>query len=234
VRLHVEPVASWAATVASSLDGWLGARARPRIGLATGTTVEPVYHRLAPLLVADATIFLLDEYGGLPADDPGRCAAMLRRGLLDRVGVSNGRFCCPDVDAADLDDACERYDARIADGGLDLVVLGLGVNGHVGLNEPGSGPDTVTRVVTLTEESRRASLQYGVAVAPSWGITVGMRTLLMAREIWLLVTGRHKRAVLDRVLNGPVTPDLPASLLRTHARVTCWTDADALPRLSRR
>ena len=97
MRLHVEPVAPWGATVASSLDGWLGARARPRIGLATGMTVEPVYHRLAPVLVADATIFLLDEYGGLPVDGPGRCAAMLRRGLLDRVGVSDGRFRCPDL-----------------------------------------------------------------------------------------------------------------------------------------
>jgi len=229
VRLHVEPVASWAATVASSLDGWLGARARPRIALATGTTVEPVYHRLAAVLVTDATIFLLDEYGGLPADDPGRCVAMLRRGLLDRVGVSDGRFRYPDVDASDLDGACDSYEARIADGGLDMVVLGLGVNGHVGLNEPGSGPDSVTRVVTLTEASRRASLHYGVARPPRWGITVGMRTILQAREIWLLVTGRHKRAVLDRVLHGPVTPDLPASLLRAHGRVTCWADGDALP-----
>lgn len=229
VRVHIEPVATWAATVASSLDTWLGARARPRIGLATGTTVEPVYHRLAPLLVVDAMIFALDEYGGLPQDDPGRSAAMLRRDLLARVGTSNGRFRCPDVDATDLDEACDSYEASIADGGLDLVVLGLGVNGHVGLNEPGSGPDTVTRVVTLTEASRQASLQYGVAQAPSWGITIGMHTLLRAREIWLLVTGRHKRAVLDRVLHGPVTPDLPASLLRTHREVTCWADADALP-----
>lgn len=229
MRLHVESVASWAATVSSALDGWLGARARPRIGLATGTTVEPVYHRIAPLLVADATIFLLDEYGGLPADDPGRSAAMLRRGLLDRVGISNGRFRCPDVDATNLEEACHSYETCIADGGLDLVVLGLGVNGHVGLNEPGSGPDTVTRVVTLTEESRRASLHYGVAVAPAWGITVGMRTLLAATEVWLLVTGRHKRVVLDRVLHGPITPDVPASLLRIHARVTCWADGDAVP-----
>lgn len=229
MRLHVEPVASWAATVASSLDGWLGARARPRIGLATGMTVEPVYHRLAPVLVADATIFLLDEYGGLPVDDPGRCAAMLRRGLLDRVGVSDGHFRWPDVDAPDIDGACDNYEACIADGGLDLVVLGLGVNGHVGLNEPGSGPETVTRVVTLTEVSRRASLHYGVARPPTWGITVGMRTILAAREIWLLVTGRHKRPVLDRVLHGPVTLDLPASLLRAHDRVLCWADGDAVP-----
>lgn len=225
MRVHVEPVATWAATVASSLDTWLGARARPRVGLATGTTVEPVYQRLAPLLVVDAIIFALDEYGGLPQDDPGRSAAMLRRDLLARVGTSNCRFRCPDVDATDLDEACDSYEAAIADGGLDLVVLGLGINGHVGLNEPGSGPDTVTRVVALAEASRR----HGVAQAPSWGITIGMRTLLRASEIWLLVTGRHKRAVLDRVLHGPITPDLPASLLRTHRQVTCWADAAALP-----
>jgi glucosamine-6-phosphate deaminase len=229
MRLHVEPVGSWAATVAASLDTWLGARARPRVCLATGTTVEPVYQRLHPLFLVDATIFLLDEYGGLAADDPGRCEAMLRRGLVDRVGTSNGRFRCPDVDAEDLDGACASYEAAIHDGGLDLVILGLGVDGIVGLNEPGSGSDTKTRVVELTPASRTASLQRGLATAPQWGITIGMRPLLDAAEIWLLVTGRHKRTVLDRVLRGAVSPDVPASLLRAHPQVVCWADADAMP-----
>jgi glucosamine-6-phosphate deaminase len=229
MRLHVEPVGSWAATVAAALDTWMGARARPRVCLATGTTVEPVYQRLHPLFVVDATIFLLDEYGGLTADDPGRCEATLRRGLVDRVGTSNGRFRWPDVDAEDLDAECVSYEAQIDDGGLDLVILGLGVDGIVGLNEPGSGPDTATRTVELTPESRRASLQRGLSTAPTWGITVGMRPLLDASEIWLLVTGRHKRAVLDRVLRGVISPDVPASLLRSHPQIVCWADRDAMP-----
>lgn len=229
VRVHVEPAAAWAATVSSALHGWLGARAQPRLGLAIGTTVEPVYQRIAPALIADATVFLLGEYGGMAVDHPARWSTLLRRGLLGRVTSPRLRFRWPDVDAADLEKECERYDEEIAAGGLDLVVLGLGPNGHVGLNEPGSGVDTATRVVQLTAASQQASRQYGITDPPSWAITVGLATVLSAREIWLVVTGRRKRAILDRVLHGPVLPDVPASLLRTHANVTCWADDDALP-----
>lgn len=234
MRVHVEPAAEWAAGVSSALHSWLGARAQPRLGLAVGTTVEPVYQRIAPVLINDATIFLLGEYGGMAADHPGRWATLLRRGLLSRVHSPDLRFRWPDVDAADLGKACERYEDEIADGGLDLVVLGLGPNGHVGLNEPGSAADTTTRVVQLTAVSQQASRQYGITDPPTWAITVGLATVLSAREIWLVVTGRRKRAILDRVLNGPVLPDVPASLLRTHANVTCWADDDALPNDHRR
>lgn len=230
MRVHVEPAASWAATVSSALHSWLGARAQPRLGLAIGTTVEPVYQRIAPVLITDATVFLLGEYGGIDADHPARWATLLRRGLLGRVTSPDLRFRSPDVDAPDLTKECRRYDEEIADGGLDLVVLGLGPNGHVGLNEPGSAPDTSTRVVQLTAASQQASRQYGIIHPPSWAITVGLGTVLAAREIWLVVTGRRKQAILDRVLHGPVVPDVPASVLRTHPNVTCWADDDALPR----
>lgn len=227
MRVQVDPAGSWAASVATALNEWLAARARPRLCLAAGATPEPVYRRLAPALVADATIFLLDEFGGLPAGDPGRCAAMLRRGLLDRAAVPAGRFRFPDVDVTDLDAECRRYEHAILDGGLDLAVLGLGTNGHVGMNEPGSDVDTVTRVVHLTDATRTASSSYGVSEPPTWGITMGMRTLLAAGEVWLLVTGRRKREVLDRVLNGPIDPAVPATLLRDHPHVVFHVDDEA-------
>lgn len=229
MRVHVEPAASWAATVSSVFHSWLGARAQPRLGLAIGTTVEPVYQRIAPVLIADATIFLLGEYGGMAADHPSRWATLLRRRLLGRVTSPELRFRWPDVDAPDLAKECRRYEEEIADGGLDLVMLGLGPNGHVGLNEPGSAFDSTTRVVQLTAVSQQASRQYGITDPPSWAITVGLGTVLSAREIWLVATGRAKRAILDRVLHGPLVPDVPASLLRTHPNVTCWADDDALP-----
>lgn len=224
MRVHVDPAGSWAVAVAAALNEWLGERAQPRLCLAAGTTPEPVYQRLAPVLVADATIFLLDEFGGLPADDPGRCAAMLRRGLLQRAAVPAGRFRAPDVDAPDLDAACRRYEGAIADGGLDLAVVGLGPNGHIGMNEPGSAADSVTRRVDLADTTRAASRRYGITRPPAWGVTMGMGTVLAAREIWLLVTGPHKRRILDRVLNGPVDPSVPATLLRTHPDVVCRVD----------
>jgi 6-phosphogluconolactonase/glucosamine-6-phosphate isomerase/deaminase len=98
------------------------------------------------------------------------------------------------------------------------------------MNETGSDADTATRVVQLAPETREAALRYGLATAPTWGITVGMRTLLAAREVWLLVTGRHKRAILHQVLTGAVGPTYPASLLRTHPNAWCWADDAALPR----
>jgi len=228
MRLQLQPAALWSSTVATALDDWLATRAQPRICLATGTTPDPVYRRLSPALVSDATIFLLDEFGGLPAGHPGRCESMLREGLLHRARVPASRFVYPDVDAADLDAECQRYQQLIDDGGLDLVVLGLGPNGHVGLNEPGSAADTVTRVVQLEDTTRVAAAQYGIVEAPTWGVTVGLRTLLSAREVWMLVTGRGKRPILERALQGPIDPDCPASLLRVHPNIQCWVDDEAL------
>lgn len=229
MRVSVEPVASWSSTVAAALNDWLAVRARPRMCLAVGSTPEPVYRMLAPALLSDATIFLVDEFGGLPVGDPGRCASTLWRGLLDRARLPASRFLGPDVDATDIDAECARYEQVIADGGLDLAVLGLGMNGHVGMNEPGSGADTATRVVQLAPETREAALRYGLTTAPTWGVTVGMRTLLAAREVWLLVTGRHKRVILQQVLAGAIGPSCPASLLRTHPNAWCWADDAALP-----
>lgn len=230
MRVSVEPADAWSSTVAEALNDWLAVRARPRLCLAVGSTPEPVYRRLAPALLSDATVFLVDEYGGLPVGDPGRCASTLWRGLLDRARLPASRFLSPNVDAADIEAECVRYEQVIADGGLDLAVLGLGINGHVGMNEPGSDADTATRVVQLTPETRDAALRYGLATAPTWGVTVGMRTLLAAREVWLLVTGKHKRAILHQVLSGVVGPVCPASLLRTHPNAWCWADDAALPR----
>jgi 6-phosphogluconolactonase/glucosamine-6-phosphate isomerase/deaminase len=228
MRVSVEPTATWSSNVAAALNDWLAVRARPRLCLAVGSTPEPVYRRLAPALLSDATIFLVDEFGGLPAGDPGRSAATLWRGLLDRSRLPASRFLGPDVDATDLDAECSRYEQVIADGGLDLAVLGLGLNGHVGMNEPGSDMDSATRVVQLAPETREAALSYGLATAPTWGVTVGMRTLLAAREVWLLVTGRHKRRILHEVLTGAIGPSCPASLLRTHPNAWCWADSAAL------
>ncbi len=155
---------------------------------------------------------------------------MLRRDLLDRL-QRPPTLRTFDIDAADLDAELAAYEAELEATPLDLVVLGLGQNGHVGLNEPGSAIDTPTRVVELADATRESAAHYGEGgPPPTWGITMGIGTMRTARQIWLLVTGAGKAEVLDRVLSGPVTPDLPATLLQKHPNATVMADDQALSR----
>lgn len=172
------------------------------------------------------SVFLLDEFGGLPADDPGRCVSMINRHLLDRVmGVPLVHF--PDIDAPDLEAESLRYQALIDEGGLDLALLGLGANGHLGMNEPGTTRDAPTGVVELASTTTDHAAEYGATASPTWGLTIGMGPLLASREVWLMVNGEHKREILHRTLSDPIGPALPATYLRNHPNCTVFADRSA-------
>jgi glucosamine-6-phosphate deaminase len=224
MRVEVLPADSWAEAVTDAFNDRLGSSGL-RICLATGATPIPVYGMLPTNALARATVFLLDEFGELPIGHPGRCETMLRTALLDRVPAAGFHF--PDVDALDLEVECGRYRDLINDGGLDLAVLGLGTNGHLGLNEPGSAANQPTRVVELTEETREGARKYGADPPPTWGLAVGLAEILAAREVWLLVTGSAKAPVLAQVVSGKVTDQIPATVLRTHPNAVIWADEDA-------
>lgn len=230
--LVVLPWATWAERVAAELASRLAARPSLRVCLPTGDTPSPVY---AALVAAEArggvwfgasTVVLLDEWVGLPPGDPARCDARLRTELLDRLEVAPFVFAAIDVDGPDPETAAARHDSAARE--LNLAVLGLGMNGHVGFNEPGSHPDDPTRLVRLAVSSRdAATARYGATLVPTAGITVGLARLLEAEECWLLVTGERKAPVLRRALEEPERPDCPASYLRRHPRLTVFADEAA-------
>lgn len=234
VPLDVVPSTSFGEIVAARLADRLAARPSLVVCLPTGSTPLPVYEAFPGELarrgarVGGATIVLLDEYLGLPAGHRARCDVVLRRTLLERLAPGPKAFVPFGVDALDGAQACARVDAAIeAAGGLDLVILGLGANGHVGMNEPGSDANAPTRVVELAPSTREASLRYGADVPPTHGVTLGLATIRAAREIWLLATGVQKAGILARTLDGPVTTDVPASLLRDHVRFRVIVDEAA-------
>lgn len=173
------------------------------------------------------TLFLLDEFGGLPVDDPGRCMTMLERDLLASA-EGEPTVHAPDVDASDPGLAAERYGALVAKGGLDLAIVGLGANGHIGMNEPGSTPELTTRVVELEPSTTsHATAGYGASQPPTWGITLGLAELMAAKEVWVLVTGDHKTDILNRTLHGFVDSEVPATYLTTHSNCVFLVDEAA-------
>jgi glucosamine-6-phosphate deaminase len=217
--LEVVPAADWADAVAEALAVRIAAQPDLVLCLPTGSTPRPVYERLPGALARAGTslarvrLALLDEYLGLPAGHPIRCDAQLRQQLPESLAA----FVTFDVDGPDPVAACAAYDRAIADlGGLDVVVLGLGANGHVGMNEPGTPPDAATRVIELAPSTMAAARAYGADPPPTHGVTLGLAGILAAREIWLLVSGERKAAILRAALDDPVTTDVPASLLRDH------------------
>jgi glucosamine-6-phosphate deaminase len=227
MRLEVLPPAEWAGAVA---DEWMARlRDRPalRMCLPTGDTPRPLYHELAargPDL-SGTEVFLLDEFLDLAPGNPVRCDVMFQRdftSLFDRIGAIDRL----DPDAADLDAEMERYEAAVAAGGLDLTMLGLGRNGHVALNEPGSLPEERTRVVDLHPTTIRAMVPAS-DVLPHRGLTLGLGNILESREVWLLVTGAAKAEVLAAALEGPIDPMVPAGYLRNHDRFVVFADEAA-------
>jgi glucosamine-6-phosphate deaminase len=177
---------------------------------------------------------ILDEYVGIAPDDRRSLHQWLQRALLDELGISSTQVAAFNLSAADIDAECARIEALIAEwGGIDLAIVGLGPNGHVGFNEPGSAPDSRARRISLTEESVTSNAGYwGSATdVPRHALTLGIGTLREARKIILMVSGQAKAGILARALEGPVSPGVPASLLRNHADFTVVADRAALSAL---
>ncbi len=219
-------------------------RARPDavLGLATGRSPIAVYaellrlHHEEGLDFGRVVTFNLDEYRGLAPDDPRSFRAFMRARLFEPAGFDPARTHVPDgaVPDAELESACAAYERAIAGaGGLDLQILGIGRNGHVGFDEPGSPADSRTRSVALAPETRAdAAGAFGsLDAVPRAAITMGIATILSARRIRVLAFGATKADAVCAALTGPVGPDVPASFLRRHRDVRFFVDEAAAARL---
>ena len=210
-------------------------RARPDIvlGLATGRTMERVYDRLVEggVPFGRATTFNLDEYVGLAPDDPASFRSYMRERLFDRVDLDPARAHLPDGAAADLGAAARGYEAAIASaGGIDLQLLGIGEAGHIGFNEPLSAFASRTRDKTLTPTTRAQNAEaFGgdPGRVPARALTMGVATILEARELVLLATGAGKAAIVARAVEGPVTSMVSASAIQFHPNCKVVVDEAA-------
>lgn len=201
---------------------------RAILGLPTGRTPVGMYERVVAECTRqyrcfrDVQTFNLDEYVGIGADHPGSYAAYMREHLFDHVDLEPAHTHIPNGKAPDLAAECARYEEAIRSaGGLDLTFLGLGRNGHIGFNEPGTPFTSRTRVVELTESTRRANADlFAGGAVPTRALTMGIATILSSRRIVLLASGEAKREAVERLRSGQTDDYFPASALWQHADVT--------------
>lgn len=212
-------------------------------GFATGSTPLPLYrelvrmHREEGLDFSRASTFNLDEYVGLSPDHPASYHFFMRKHLFQHVNVSPERIHLPDGTAKDVSECCRRYEDEIARaGGIDLQILGIGRNGHIGFNEPSSSLSSRTRIKTLTPQTiKDNAASFGSpAQVPRHVVTMGVGTILDSRRCLLMAFGESKASAVSQMAEGPITAMVPASALQLHRRAHILLDEAAASRLSRR
>ncbi|MCZ2837718.1 glucosamine-6-phosphate deaminase [Modestobacter sp. VKM Ac-2985] len=229
--------------VAGSVLAALGRGGPVVLGLATGSSPLLAYrellrrHREEGLSFDGVQAFLLDEYVGLPAGHPESYREVIRRELTDELGLDPAVVHGPDGAAADPLQAAHDYEDRLlAAGPVAVQVLGIGANGHLGFNEPGSSLASRTRVKTLTEQTRSDNARFfgdDVTAVPRHVITQGLGTILGAEHLVLVATGEAKAAAIAAAVEGPLTASCPASVLQLHRHVTLVVDEAAGAQLAR-
>ena len=230
-----------AKTLAERIARDLAAKPDLVLGLPTGRTPIRLYHELGSMHAkgqADfsrATTFNLDEFLGIPPEHPGSYRAFMQEHLFSRVNLDPSRINVLHGTAADPNEECVRYDRAIDEaGGIDLQLLGIGTNGHIGFNEPARELASTTHRVMLKSSTRRsnAALFGGDPdKVPREALSMGMATILHARQIVMIATGKSKAGCIEKVVHGPITTKLPASFLQVHRDVELMLDEAAAARL---
>jgi glucosamine-6-phosphate deaminase len=206
------------------------------LGLVAGQSPLPLYaelvrkYREGHIDFSRVTVFTMDEFVGISPDHPASYSSFIRRHFLDHVNIPARQIHMPDGRAHDIPEHCRAYEAAIRDaGGIDLQILGIGAEGHIGFNEPTSSLASRTRTKTLTPRTRRdfAAQFGGEDRVPSYIITLGLGTIMEARQCLLLAFGKSKANAIARAIEGPVTAMMPASILQMHPVVKVFLDNQA-------
>ena len=213
---------------------------RSVLGLATGSTPLGIYsqliewYRKGDLDFTEVTTFNLDEYAGLPPSHSQSYRTFMNKNLFDQINIDRSHINFPDGTAEYIQAECSRYDELIRSrGGIDMQLLGLGHNGHIGFNEPGIAFEKETHYVQLTESTRQANARFfteGEKV-PDHALTMGIKAIMQARKILLAVSGSSKASILRKALTGPISPEIPGSILQLHPDLTVVADSQALSEL---
>ena len=207
------------------------------LGLATGSTPLGLYkelirmHKEEGLDFSQVTTFNLDEYIGIDYDDPNSYHYFMESNLFNHINIDRENTFIPDTNVEDLEAYCKEYDRLIEEkGGIDLQILGIGVNGHIGFNEPDEELKVGTNIVNLTESTIQANSRFfdSIDQVPQNAVTMGIGTIMKAKQIILLASGKSKHEVMKELIKGDkITTQLPASLLLLHPNVTVILDEEA-------
>jgi glucosamine-6-phosphate deaminase len=240
MEVVIAPAGELARLAADAVEGLVRATPEAVLGLATGSSPLAVYDELVRrhkegLSFARARAFMLDEYVGLPADHPERYRNVINKEFSSRVDLAPGAVQGPDGLAADLPAACAAYEQAIADaGGVDLQILGIGTDGHIAFNEPGSSLASRTRIKTLTKQTREDNARFfggSVDDVPRHCLTQGLATIMSARHLVLLASGRAKAEAVHQLVEGPISAMWPATIMQMHPHATVLVDDAAASRL---
>jgi glucosamine-6-phosphate deaminase len=211
----------------------VGSSPSTHLGLATGSTQQGVYrfiveaHRKGVLELGDVKFFMLDEYVGIPASHPSSFRHVLRTGFLNKVGVAPDSLEILDGNTRDLPGEAERFERALRDaGGIDLQLLGIGANCHIGFNEPGSAFGSRTRAVDLHSDTVQSNARFfeSANTVPKRAISQGLGTIMEASSILLIAIGESKAPAIASMIEGPVSPNWPASVLQRHPQVRVIVD----------
>jgi len=233
IRDSLEAAAEVAASVVKKI---INSKENPVLGLATGGTPLRMYHELirmkksGELSFQKCTTFNLDEYAGLPREDERSYYYYMMINLFDHLDINRERVHLPDGNAKDLREACRKYEQQIKNaGGIDLQVLGIGANGHIGFNEPTGSFASRTWVKILSEQTIQDNSIYfdKLEEVPRHVVTMGIATIMESRHCLLLANGAKKADAIRKMIEGPISASCPASILQMHPRVTVVLDEES-------
>ncbi|MGG0717517.1 glucosamine-6-phosphate deaminase [Robertmurraya massiliosenegalensis] len=212
----------------------------PVLGLATGSTPEGLYQKLiekyseGKVSFKDVTTFNLDEYVGLNKEDANSYYRYMKEKLFNHIDIEIERVNLPNGTADDLIAECQNYEQQIQEAGrIDLQILGMGINGHIGFNEPGTPFSSRTHIVDLAASTREANSRFFPTLedVPRQAVTMGIATIMESKEILLLVSGEQKAEAIARLAEGEISEVFPASILRNHPNVKVIVDEGAMVKL---